>query len=65
MPTYTVTSRDQEGSAVAMVSVSSVDQDSQVIDDMTIVNAVRTAMANGNGVHSVVARKYDQVITIV
>ncbi|CAM5434891.1 hypothetical protein SGLAM104S_09028 [Streptomyces glaucescens] len=44
MPTYTVTGRDQEGSAVAMVSVSSVDQDSQVIDDMTIVNAVRAAM---------------------
>jgi hypothetical protein len=66
MAHYTVQGRDTEGSAIVQVTVGPIDQESNVIDEMTIVNAVKAAVqANGTGVHSVVARKYEQVITTV
>lgn len=65
MPNYVVTGRNTEGYIIASVSVSQVDQDGQVTDDMTFVNAARNAMAAGNGIASVVVQKYDQIITIV
>jgi hypothetical protein len=65
MAHYTVQGRDSEGSAIVQVTVGPIDQESNVIDEMTIVNAVRQAVAGGAGVHSVVARRYEQVITTV
>jgi hypothetical protein len=65
MPNYIITGRSSDGTTIATTSVSSIDQDGPVIDDMTIVNAARTAMASGVGVTSVLVRKYDQIITVV
>jgi len=47
------------------VSVSSIDQDQQVVSELEIVDAVRDRLAAVPGVGSVVARKYEQVITTV
>jgi hypothetical protein len=62
---YVVTGRDGEGNTLVTVSVSGVDQETQVTDDLSAVNAVRQAFANTDGVDSVVVRKYEQVITII
>jgi hypothetical protein len=63
--TYQVTGRGGSGEPLCSVSVGGVDQEQQVVDDMTVVNAVRACLAAVSGVESVVARKYEQVITVV
>ncbi|MFF7550954.1 hypothetical protein ACFZCU_46230 [Streptomyces canus] len=65
MATYQVTGRNGEGSAVVAVSISSIDQEGQLVSEMTVVNAVRDCLVAVPGVGSVVARKYEQVITTV
>ncbi|WP_318205401.1 hypothetical protein [Streptomyces sp. SCL15-4] len=65
MPNYQVTGRNNEGTPLASVSLSSVDQEGHVVDDMTVVNAIRDCLAGVPGVQSVVALKYEQVITRV
>ncbi|MFJ8784951.1 hypothetical protein [Streptomyces sp. NPDC102476] len=65
MASYQVTGRSSEGSPLVTVSVSSIDQDQQVISELDIVNAVRDRLKTVPGVELVVARKYEQVITTV
>jgi hypothetical protein len=65
MANYVVTGRDNEGNTLVTVSVSGVDQETQITDDLAVVNAVRQAFANTQGVDNVVVRKYEQVITII
>jgi hypothetical protein len=65
MASYQVTGRSSEGSPRVTVSVSSIDQDQQVISELDIVNAVRDRLKTVPGVELVVARKYEQVITTV
>lgn len=65
MATYTVTGRDNEGSPLIAVSIGSIDQEPHVVDEQAIVDAVRDRVAQVAGVQSVVARKYEQVITII
>ena len=65
MANYQVIGRNSEGSSVVTVAVSSVDQDGRYLDDMDVVNAVRSLVAGTAGVSSVVAKKFEQVITNV
>ena len=65
MANYQVTGRNAEGSTLLSVAVGAVDQDGHFLDDMDVVNAVRAVVAGAPGVVSVVARKFEQVITIV
>ena len=65
MATYQVTGRNGEGSPLVAVSISSIDQEGPVMSELTVVNAVRDCLAAVPGVESVVARKYEQVITTV
>jgi hypothetical protein len=62
---YTVVGKNNEGNVIISVPLGAVDQDGQYLDDMTVVNAVRAAVAAAPGVQLVQARKYEQVITIV
>lgn len=65
MASYQVIGRSGEGSPLVTVSVSSIDQDQQVVSELAVVNAVRACLAVVPGVELVVARKYEQVITTV
>lgn len=65
MANYTVVGRNGESSAVVSVSIGAVDQDGHYLDEMDVVNAVRALLAATPGVSSVVAKKYEQVITVV
>lgn len=65
MANYVVTGKDSQGNQLVSTAIDSIDQDEPVIDPMTIVNAVRGAVAGGTGVATVVVRKYEQTITIV
>jgi hypothetical protein len=65
MASYQVTGRSSEGSPLVTVSVSSIDQDQQVVPELTVVNAIRDCLKGVPGVELVVARKYEQVITTV
>lgn len=65
MASYTVTGRDNEGSPIVQVSISGIDQDLPLLKDIDVVNAVRAVIASASGVTSVMAQKYEQVITVV
>lgn len=65
MANYQVTGRSSEGMPLVAVSVTSIDQEQQVVPEITVINAVRDCLAAVDGVESVVARKFEQTITIV
>jgi hypothetical protein len=65
MANYTVIGRSGEAMPLVSVSIGSIDQEQQVVSDLTIVNAVRECLKAVPGVESVVARKFEQTITIV
>jgi hypothetical protein len=65
MASYVVVGRSSEGSPLVSVSIPSIDQEVQSMDEMTVVNAVRQAVGTGTGVASVIVRKYEQTITVV
>lgn len=65
MANYTVTGRNSEVMPIVSVSIASIDQEQQVVSEMTIVDALRSCIAAVPGVQSVVAKKYEQVITVV
>lgn len=65
MASYQVAGKNSSGEVLYSVSVSGVDQDGQVLDDLTVVNAVRTAMSTAPSVATVLVQKFQQVITVV
>lgn len=65
MANYTVTGRNGSGEPLVSVSITSIDQEQQVVSELTVVNSVRDCLAAVPGVESVVARKFEQLITIV
>jgi len=62
---YVVTARNASAEPLVAVSISSIDQEQQVVNEMVVVNAVADALAAVAGVESVIKRKYEQVITNV
>jgi hypothetical protein len=65
MANYMITGRNSSAESLVSVQISAIQQDSQVVQDMDIVNAVRAQLAGTAGVASVVAQKFEQVITII
>lgn len=65
MANYTATGRNGSGEPLVSVSIGSIDQEQQVVAELTVVNAVRACLEGVAGVESVVVRKFEQVITIV
>ncbi|MFJ6667405.1 hypothetical protein [Streptomyces sp. NPDC091383] len=65
MAQYIVTGRNTSGEGIVAVTISAINQDSQVVADMDVVAAVRSLLDGAPGVVSVQAQKYEQVITNV
>lgn len=65
MATYVITGRNPSNEPLLSVNISGINQDSQVVAEIDVVNAVRQYMATVPGVQSVVAQRYEQVITVV
>lgn len=65
MASYTLTGRSGEGAALVLVSIDSIDQENAVVAEIDVVEAVRGVLLTAPGVQQVVARKYEQVITVV
>ncbi|MFB7440262.1 hypothetical protein ACFC01_18195 [Streptomyces mirabilis] len=65
MPTYVVTGKNNSGESVISVSISGIDQEPVIVPETDVVNAVRVFLAGTAGVNSVVAQKYEQVITVI
>lgn len=64
MATYVVTGK-ANGSPLVSVNIDGINQDSPVVQELDVVNAVRVFLEGVAGVQTVVAQKYEQVITIV
>ncbi|RPE40281.1 hypothetical protein EDD90_3317 [Streptomyces sp. Ag109_O5-1] len=64
MATYVVTGKSN-GSPLVAVSIDSISQDSPVVEELAVVNAVRVFLEGVPGVQTVVAQRYEQVVTIV
>ena len=65
MASYVVLGRSGEGAPLVQVSIGSIDQEQPVMTEQAIVDAVRERLLLVPGVEAVVARKYEQVITVV
>ena len=65
MATYVVTGKSQLGEPMVSVSIAGINQEPVIVEETAVVNAVRTFMAGLPGVGSVVAQKYEQVITVI
>lgn len=65
MPNYVITGKSGSGEPVVSVNIAGVNQEQQVVAEIDVVNAVRDFLASVDGVGSVVAQKYEQVITVI
>lgn len=65
MANYVLLGRSGEGAPLVQVSIGSIDQEQPVVEEMAIVDAVRERLLLVPGVEAVVARRYEQVITVV
>jgi hypothetical protein len=50
---------------VVSVNITAIDQETPVVQEIDVVNAVRAFLAGTAGVGSVVAQQYEQVITVI
>jgi hypothetical protein len=66
MATYVITGKNSGGSPVVSVNIAAINQEEErVVEDIDVVNAMRTFLAGRAGVASVVAQRYEQIITVV
>lgn len=65
MAMYVVTGKNAQGDPVVSVDISAINQDPAVVPELDVVNAVRAQLAATTGIASVMAQKYEQVITTV
>jgi hypothetical protein len=65
MAQYMVTGKNASGEGVVSVNIAQINQDTPVVAELDVVNAVRTLLAGTSGIVSVVAQKFEQVITNV
>lgn len=65
MATYVITGKNGSGEPLVSVNISGVNQETTVVPEIDVVNAVRILLAGTSGVFSVVAQKYEQVITVI
>lgn len=65
MATYVITGKSGSGGALVSVSISGINQETTVVPEIAVVNAVRDLLAGTSGIFSVEAQKYEQVITVI
>lgn len=65
MATYLITCRNGAGEPMVSVNISGINQEPVIVDELDVVNAVRAYLATLPNSVSVVAQKYEQVITTV
>ena len=65
MATYVITAKSTGGAPLVQVQIGAINQEATVVEDLAVVDALRDFLAGVDGVGSVVAQKYEQVITIV
>jgi hypothetical protein len=65
MATYVITGKSSGGVPLVSVNISAINQEERVVEELAVVGAVRQFLAGTTGVQSVVAQKYEQVITVV
>lgn len=65
MASYQITGKNGSGEPVVSVNIEAINQDSPVVQEIDVVNAVRNFLAATPGIGSVVAQKFEQVITVI
>jgi hypothetical protein len=65
MANYVITGKNGSGESVVSIQIGSISQEGTVVPELDVVNAVRTFLGTVSGIGSVVAQKYEQVITTV
>lgn len=65
MASYVITAKNSNAEPLVSVQISAISQDAAVVEEIDVVNSVRTLLAAVPGVVTVQAQKYEQVITIV
>lgn len=65
MPNYVITGKNRSGEPLVSVNIAAINQEQQVVPEVDVVNAVRLFLASVDGVSSVMAQKYEQIITVI
>ncbi|MFF3511524.1 hypothetical protein [Streptomyces sp. NPDC002573] len=65
MANYMVTGKNASGEPVVSVNIAQINQDTPVVQEIDVVNAVRNFLAGTAGIGSVVAQKFEQVTTVI
>jgi hypothetical protein len=65
MANYVITGKNGSGESVVAVQISAISQEGTVVPELDVVNAVRAFIGTVPGIGSVVAQKFEQVITNV
>jgi hypothetical protein len=65
MASYVVTGKNTSGDNVLAIDIAAINQDPQVVSELSVVDALRTWLAGQPGIGAVTAQKYEQVITNV
>lgn len=65
MASYVITGRNRSGESVVSVNINSISQEGEVVPELDVVNAVRAQLAAVEAIGSVVAQKYEQVVTVI
>ena len=65
MPSYVITAKNSNGEPQVSVQISAISQEGTVVPELDVVDSVRNLLSGVSGVVSVVAQKYEQVITNV
>jgi len=63
--TYVITGKSPSGEPLVSVQVAAINQEQHVVDDIDVVGAVRGFLLGLPEVGSVVAQRYEQVITVI
>ncbi|KUN03138.1 hypothetical protein AQI95_24575 [Streptomyces yokosukanensis] len=65
MASYVVTAKNSSAEPMVSVQISAISQEGTVVEEIDVVDSVRSFLATVSGVVSVTALKYEQVITNV
>jgi hypothetical protein len=65
MPQYVVTGKNSSGEGVVSVNIEAINQDTPVVQDIDVIDAIRTQLAGTPGIVAVVAQKFEQVVTTI
>ncbi|MEU5596809.1 hypothetical protein [Streptomyces sp. NPDC020298] len=65
MASYVITAKNASAEPMVSVQISAISQEGTVVEELDVVNAVRSFLSTVPGVASVTAQKFEQVITTV